>query len=106
MEVDNHEGFRTFTRESELNAVGPARIWILADEHEATIDDGYFLVSMDDRTPFASFPGDRHGRAYGLNFADAHVATIRLREAGSQATSRIDPRNTDWLRLKQITTVK
>src|ERR1039458_9112945 len=43
-----HTGFRTFVRESELPAAGPAMLWVMADEHEASIDDAWFLVTMDD----------------------------------------------------------
>ena len=106
MEQDNRGTYRTFLRESELNAAGPSKIWMIADEHEATIDDGYFLVTMDDGRPFASFPGARHARSYGVNFADAHVEAIRLRDPGSRAAVQISYKNIDWQRLKDITTVK
>jgi len=106
MEMDNYARYRTFTRESELNAAGPARIWCLADEHTSTIDDGYFLVTMNDMRPFASFPGARHGRSYGLNFADGHAEAIRLRDSTSLVGSQITDRNQDWVRLKNVTTVK
>jgi len=106
MEMDNYAGYRTFARESELNSAGPPRIWVLADEHEATIDDGYFLVTMNDSRPFASFPGARHAHSYGLNFADAHVESIRLRDPSSQLNGQINDRNTDWVRFKAMTTLK
>lgn len=106
MESENFAGYRTFTRESELNAAGPARIWGLADEDPFTIDDGYFLVTMNDYQPFASFPGARHGRSYGLNFADGHAEAIRLRDPTSVPGNRITDKNQDWMRLKNVTTVK
>ncbi|MCX6927014.1 MAG: prepilin-type N-terminal cleavage/methylation domain-containing protein, partial [Verrucomicrobia bacterium] len=74
--MDTHpraSGFRTFVRESELSAAGPAALWVITDEHEASIDDAWFLVTMDDSCPFASFPTTRHERSYGLNFADGHA---------------------------------
>lgn len=106
MESDNYARYRTFTRESELNTAGPAKIWFIGDEHEATIDDGYFLVTMNDSRPFSSFPGARHGRSYGLNFADGHAEAIRLRDPTSVIGRQITDKNQDWLRLKDITTVK
>ena len=100
-------GYRTFVKDAELAAAGPSRLWMFADEHQATLDDGFFLVTMDDSFPFASRPAWRHERAYGLNFADGHVETYRLRDPGSfQIFDYASARNTDWLRLKQVTTVR
>ena len=82
---------------------------VIMDEHEATIDDGWFLVTMDDSRPFASAPASRHGAGYALNFADGHVESSKLRDPRSLQVdaqgSGVDAKNTDWQRLKQITTV-
>jgi prepilin-type N-terminal cleavage/methylation domain-containing protein len=99
--------YRTFVRESELATAGPSKLWVFADEHEATLDDGFFLVTMDDSQPFASRPASRHEQAYGLNFADGHVELYKLRDLGSrQEVGYVNPNNTDWIRLKQVTTVR
>ena len=103
-------GFRTFVRENELAAARPAGLWVLLDEHEASIDDGWFLVTMDDSRPFASFPATRHQQAYGVNFADGHVESKKLRDPDSQALGTkdapINSKNADWLQLKQMTTTR
>jgi len=100
-------GYRTFVRESEFAMVGPASIWTMLDEHESSINDGWFLVTMDDSRPFASFPATRHHRGYCWNFADGHAAYCKLLNPGAigsgKAVSAINP---DWLRLKQATTVR
>ncbi len=104
------KGYRTFVRENELAAARPATLWVLLDEHEATIDDGWFLVTMDDSKPFVSSPATRHQNGYGLNFADGHVESKRLRDPNSRllGTSypQISRENSDWLQLKQMTTVR
>jgi prepilin-type N-terminal cleavage/methylation domain-containing protein len=104
-------GFRTFVKESEVVARGPTELWLIADEDAQTLDDGWFLVTMDDTKPFASFPATRHQRGYGLNFADGHAQLYKLRDANTQfanvgvgAGNRISPNNPDWIRLKQATT--
>ena len=98
-------GYRTYVKESETAAMGASSLWVTIDEHEATIDDGFFLVTMNDSQPFASFPATRHGRGYNLNFADGHVEHYALRDPNTQAPGKqISPANTDWLRLKQATT--
>lgn len=100
-------GFRTFIRESELGMAGPATLWLIIDEHELSIDDGWFLVTMDDSSPFASFPATRHEHGYELNFADGHVEGRKLRDPNTRfAGAQIGPRNADWLALKQVTTIR
>jgi len=104
-------GFRTFVRENELAAARPSTLWMLIDEHETSIDDGWFLVTMDDSRPFANYPATRHQHGYGLNFADGHVESKKLRDPGSHTLDfSVDPqisaKNSDWIQFKQITTVK
>jgi len=107
MEVTAAEkGFRTFVRDVEFAAaVAPAGLWMIMDEDASTLDDGWFQVTMSDRLPFASFPAPRHKRSAGLNFADGHAAVFTLRDATSRAGAQTTSANTDWIRLKQITTV-
>ncbi len=102
------KGFRTFVKDSETAAAGPANLWSLTDEHEASIDDGWFLVTMNDSQPFASFPATRHQQGYNLNFADGHAQVFKLRDPNSQFPVRqgVSAKNSDWLRLKQVTTTK
>jgi len=103
------QGYRTFLREGEFATAGPASMWTLIDEHEVTIDDGWFLVTMNDSQPFASFPATRHERAYTWNFADGHAEPCKLRDPGTPMTPTGKPvsaQNSDWLRLKRATTVR
>jgi type II secretory pathway pseudopilin PulG len=99
--------FRTFVRESELAAAGAATLWVITDEHESSIDDAWFLVTMDDSQPFASFPATRHEGSYGLNFADGHTEFYKLHATEPQvAAAQISPSNPDWQRLKSVTTIR
>jgi len=104
-------GFRTFVRENELAAARPSTLWVILDEHETSIDDGWFLVTMDDSRPFASYPTTRHQHGYAMNFADCHVESKKLRDPSSQGFGanqepQISSRNMDWIQLKQVTTIK
>jgi Tfp pilus assembly major pilin PilA len=102
-----NSGFRTFVRDSELSAAVPSMLWVIADEHEVSIDDAWFLVTMDDSRPFASFPATRHEHSYGLNFADGHAESFKLRDPKTQLTNeQTSPYNSDWQRLKQVTTIR
>ena len=102
----NEPGFQTYLKESGMAAKGTSELWVFMDEHEATIDDSWFEVTMDDSKPFASFPATRHSRGYNLNFADGHVEHYVLRDPNTQAPSvQINGTNSDWIKLKQITTM-
>jgi hypothetical protein len=101
----NRGGYRTFVRDSETAAAGPATLWVMVEEHQDSIDDGWFLVTMDDTRPFACFPTTRHQRGYALNFADGHAEVYKLHSTIERPGST-GPKDTDWLRLKQVTTTR
>ena len=105
--VYQQKGFRTFVRESEIAAArAPAGLWVTGDEHESTLDDGWFLVTMDDSRIFASLPAARHSGGYIVNFTDGHVSGFPLRDPTTLIGGRgLSSRNTDWIRLKQMTTI-
>jgi len=99
-------GYRTFVKDSELAIAGANTLWYIADEDATTIDDGWFLVTMNDSQPFASFPAIRHRGGYGLNFVDGHAEIYRLRDPETAVGSVIKAGNADWIALKQVTTCK
>jgi len=103
-------GYRTFVKDSELGVAGAASLWMIADENELSIDDGWFLVTMDDSQPFSSFPATRHQRGFGVNYLDGHADVQKFRDPESVWTSsqvrKISSVNTDWIRFKQMTTIR
>lgn len=107
METQYQErGHRTFVRESEIAAArAPAGLWVMLDEDNATLDDGWFLVTMNNSRPFASAPAPRHQRSFGLNFTDGHALILKLHGAIARAGSTTSSSEADWLRLKEMTTV-
>jgi len=108
--------FRIFLKDSDLAAGMPSSIWVHVDEHTASLNDGWFEVTMNDATPFIKLPATRHQNAYNLNFADGHVEVYHLRTAATQIPEvqasafmpfyplQIPATNTDWTKLKQVTT--
>jgi len=97
--------YRTFVREAEIAVIGAtSRLWVLVDEDPSTLNDGWFLVTMNDAQPFASFPGIRHQRGAGMNFADGHTLIFRLHSPESVPGVQISPADPDWLLFKQMTT--
>jgi hypothetical protein len=106
-------GYRTFVRDSELAAAGPASLWMMIDEHERSIDEGWFGILMNTSTPFADLPADRHQNGYCISMADGHAQSMKRRGAESQRTIPISGQRNkpgagfdDWLVLKEISTVR
>lgn len=103
--------YRTFVNEADLAGGPPAGTWMIADENASTLDDGWWEVTMNDSAPFSSFPATRHRNGYALNFADGHSEVFHLRDFRTfdalKARQAYVPRDdTDWVRLKQVTTSK
>jgi prepilin-type N-terminal cleavage/methylation domain-containing protein len=84
--------WRVYTKLSQMLDPGPARTFVLLDEREDSINDGFWVLSMDGYPDFAStkivdYPASYHNRAGGLSFADGH----------SEIRKWVDPRTTPAL---------
>jgi len=65
---------------------GPSRTWVLLDEREDSINDGFFVVSMDGypnlaTTKMVDYPAGYHNKAGGFSFADGHSEIHKWRDA-------------------------
>jgi prepilin-type N-terminal cleavage/methylation domain-containing protein/prepilin-type processing-associated H-X9-DG protein len=98
--------YRTFVTENDTIFVGTSALWVIADEDPSTLNDPWWLVTMDDTQIFVDFPASRHDHGYNLSFADGHVERWTLRDPSTvlEPYNQIRPQNTDWLRLKRSTT--
>ena len=104
--LQGEAGFQTYVKENEMATKGTSGLWLICDEHETTIDDAWFLVTMNDSDPFGSFPATRHSHGYNLNFADGHAEHFALRDPNTQSPNvPVTARNSDWIRLKLVTTM-
>lgn len=63
------------TRGTSITQPGPSDVFVFIDEHEASIDDGVFVVQYLPRESANWFdlPSDRHNRGCNLSFLDGHV---------------------------------
>ena len=96
--------YRTFLKESELTAPAPSGLWVIMDESELSIDDGWYLITMGADVRNDSNFGFRHTRGYNLNFADGHGELYRLRDPASQSGKQLSITNSDVVRLRKVTT--
>ena len=97
--------YRSYLKESDLSRPGPARTWLLLDEHELSINDAWFFVDMTGSRAFADFPATRHNRGYGISFCDGHSEIFRLRDGRSRwpVPGNVNtPANPDFINLRDV----
>jgi prepilin-type N-terminal cleavage/methylation domain-containing protein len=91
-----------YARDSDLPR--PADLWVMLDEDERSIGDGFFITDPNAGIWF-DFPAmseHRHNFSYVLNFADGHSEIWRLRDPRSFQVSQNETEqaaNTDLQRL-------
>lgn len=66
-----------FRKLTQMNRPGPSMTFVLLDEWEKSINDGYFVTEMDGypnaaTTKLVDFPAFYHNNAAGFAFADGH----------------------------------
>jgi len=74
--------WNVFTRLGSFNDPGPTMTYVLLDEREDSINDGFFVVVMDGfpdraKTSMIDWPAAYHNRAGGFSFADGHAEIRR-----------------------------
>jgi len=75
-----------YRKMSEILTPGPSMTYVLLDERQDSINDGYFVVEMDgypDRstTKVVDYPASYHGGAAGFAFADGHSEIHKWKDA-------------------------
>jgi prepilin-type N-terminal cleavage/methylation domain-containing protein/prepilin-type processing-associated H-X9-DG protein len=95
--------FRLFVKETDIICPGPSQAFVFIDEHEKSINDGWFAVDMRGSRGLLDAPAVRHEKGFTLSFADGHVEYWKLtdpRTIGWQALPVANsPLNCDWARL-------
>ena len=78
--------YRVFNRLSDL--VAPSETWLLIDEREDSINNGFFRVQNNQKVPrdpksfrLFNWPASYHNRAGALNFTDGHSEVHRWVDA-------------------------
>jgi prepilin-type N-terminal cleavage/methylation domain-containing protein/prepilin-type processing-associated H-X9-DG protein len=96
----------TFRKSAELRDA--SKMWVLIDEWEGSINDGYFAVDMTEKYKILDIPGDRHNGASTVSFADGHVESRLWQEPttrpsyprpfpGVPAFTSVNDRDMAWL---------
>jgi prepilin-type N-terminal cleavage/methylation domain-containing protein/prepilin-type processing-associated H-X9-DG protein len=69
----------TFRKLGEVH--NPSDTWVLLDEREDSINDGYFAVDITARYTILDYPASYHNGSGNLTFADGHAESHRWQEA-------------------------
>jgi len=74
-------GTRNYYKESELIQPGPSGIYVLIDESEYSINDGFFVSDPTQGNHWQDVPSVRHGgNSCCLSFADSHAELKRWKD--------------------------
>lgn len=98
--------FRVFQKESDIIDPTPSRAFVLIDEHEKSINDGWFAVDMKGVIGLLDAPAARHDGHYPLSFADGHAEIWKLKDERTLRWNSLPipnhPQNYDWVRLSSV----
>jgi hypothetical protein len=110
-------GHQLFTRLSDFVSLPPSESFTLIEENEASINDGFFVVSMTgypnspQAMQWVDFPASFHDRGLALNFADGHGELKRWKDPRTTPRfslnfpgGRANPNNPDIRWLQDRTT--
>ncbi|MGA2246075.1 MAG: hypothetical protein ABSH48_13835 [Verrucomicrobiota bacterium] len=75
-------------KSTDFHTPGPADSWVITDEHPDSIDDAVLYTASYAVTEFTELPGNQHGGACGLVFADGHSEIHKW--VGSVMTSHMN----------------
>ena len=117
---DGPAGLTVYKKISQMLNPSPAGIWVVLDEREDSINDGWFAVSMNGTSPtpggapdpakyiIIDFPASYHHRSAGFAFSDGHSEihkwidrrTMPILQRGQDTALRVpSPGNVDvtWI---------
>lgn len=86
---------RIFLKLGDLTAPGPARTWVLLDEHPDSINDGLFGLWIN-KNSWDDLPASYHNNGCCFSFADGHAERKKWVDAPTlQPVTRTD-RHAQW----------
>ena len=90
-------GYAVIKKVGDMTAPPPTQTFVLLDERDDSINDGYFVTEMNGFTPIApgswqiiDFPSSYHNGACGFNFADGHAQIKKWLDKRTKANHRDD----------------
>jgi prepilin-type N-terminal cleavage/methylation domain-containing protein len=98
-------GTRNYFKDTDNLQPGPSMTYVLIDENEYSINDGFFVNDPSQGNYWQDIPATRHGASCGLSFADGHSEIKHWKDSkimnytGKTGTITGDPTSGDstWL---------
>jgi hypothetical protein len=99
-----------FAKDSDIARARPSEMWVLLDEDERSISDGFFITDPTGGVwfHFPAISAHRHDFSYPLTFADGHTEVWRLSDPRTltvQTPSAEQSGNSDLARLARASTI-
>jgi prepilin-type N-terminal cleavage/methylation domain-containing protein/prepilin-type processing-associated H-X9-DG protein len=66
---------------TDFHTPGASDAWVITDEHPDSVDDALLYTSSYAVTKFTELPGNQHGGACGISFADGHAEIHKWTDA-------------------------
>ena len=94
---------------TDFHNPGPTECWVFTDEHPDSVDDALLYTASYAVTQFTELPGNQHGGAAGISFADGHAEIHKWTDAVmsshrtvtyatvQRVTCSISDRDMNWL---------
>jgi prepilin-type N-terminal cleavage/methylation domain-containing protein len=73
-------GTRDYFKDTDLRQPGPSSTYVLIDESEYSINDGFFVSDPTQGNYYQDVPSVRHGAGCGVSFADSHAEIKRWKD--------------------------
>lgn len=64
--------YEGYSKESQLIAPSPSQLWVVAEEHPDSVDDGWLIIQITNPNEWGNVPNSLHNKACNFNFADGH----------------------------------
>jgi len=87
--LPGQNNYRVFTKDAQIISPSPSQATVVIDEHEKSINEGWFAIDMTGSGGFLDVPASRHDGGFTLSFADGHVEGWKLK----------DPNSRNWIYL-------
>jgi prepilin-type N-terminal cleavage/methylation domain-containing protein/prepilin-type processing-associated H-X9-DG protein len=114
----SRSGWITYLKDSDMVNPGPAQSFVLIEEREDSINDGYYVVDMagypdqPNRWRIVDYPASYHNFAAGFSFADGHAEIHKWKDKRTvpplsktdRPLDQSSPNNQDVLWLQQRST--
>ena len=98
--LPGQDKFRVFRKDADIVSPPPSQAAVFVDEHEKSINEGWFVIDMEGRGLFDA-PASRHDGTFTIAFADGHVEAWKLKDSASRSWQSLPvPPNNDSERLR------